>query len=144
MIGQLTPGDGELATFELGIERRPITSEDVRAVREGMVDRMVSQSRDARAAQVEAMPVPDSMPFLSDLKLDSSCRVWVQEYVATTDVTQRWTGFDSSGGVVGTLTMEAGIELRDMGEDYAIVETSDELDVPEIRMHALVPASGGR
>ena len=88
--------------------------------------------------------MPDSMPFLSDLEFGSGGRWWGQEYVAAADVTQRWIALDSSGEIVATLTLDAGLEAMDLGDDFAIIQVTDEMDVPEVRMHQLATAPSGR
>lgn len=86
---------------------------------------------------VEAMPLPDSMPLFSGIRYGADGRLWVQSYRAPLDRSQEWLAFDGFGDLAATLTMDASLDLLDIGSDHAVVLATDELDVEEIRVHPL-------
>jgi hypothetical protein len=115
-----------LNTIALPFGRRAVLPEDV------------PPPRTERAMlSMNAMPVPDSMPVFSELRVGADDRLWVQKYRAPLDVSQEWLAIGEAGDVLASLSMDASLELLDIGPDYVLVLTEDDLDVPAVRMYQL-------
>lgn len=126
VIRGFSPGGDVARSITLPIEPRPLAPDDVPDPGQGPV-----------AEFVEAMPLPDSMPLFSGIHHGVDGRLWVQRYRAPRDRSQEWMAFDEAGALVASLTMDASLDLLDIGRDYAVVLATDELDVQEIRVHPL-------
>lgn len=129
VIRGLEPTGDTIVSFTLPLEPRPLDPDEVPP----------PDITGPAAEFVEAMPLPDSMPLYSDLRYGRDGLLWVQKYVAPNDDAQRWLAFEKHAGEpIASLEMNASLEVMEIGSDYAIVLSTDELDVEEVRLHELV------
>jgi hypothetical protein len=110
-------------------------------------DDLLSHARDAeRRKALEAvyalMSVPATLPAYRDLRVDRSGNLWVEDYRMTDDVAPRWTVFDSTGRMLGTLATPRSLRIDEIGDDYLIGVFRDSLDVEQVRMHRITKPRG--
>ncbi len=92
-----------------------------------------------QAASMEgAMPVPDSLPAIGDMRRDRADRLWVGRRLADPLKVQDYDVFDAGGHWITTvqLPVELGY-LREIGEDYVLMVWRDESDVQYVRLYRL-------
>jgi hypothetical protein len=127
-------------------------------VTDAVVDQMKQAALDARKertgtitaqmrTQVEQAyaerPFPETMPAYRSLLFDSQGDLWVQEFDAVADAQPpRWTVFDPTGQMLGTVTMPLRFTPYDIGSDYILGRWRDDLDVEHVQLYGLTkPAS---
>ncbi len=122
---------------------REVSSADAERQRETFLSDARDPARRAELEKVYAMmTVPQAMPAYGELKVDRSGNLWVEEYRTTDDAPLRWTVFDSSGRVLGTLGMPSGLRVDEIGDDYVLGVFRDSLDVEHVRLHAIAKPGG--
>jgi hypothetical protein len=137
----LAPGDGdEIRLFGMdgALERVVRTSAPRRGVtaadRAAYVDDEVSStSSDNEARQLRAlleeMPFPETFPPFQALVTDSEGNLWVQEYPTPGQTDPAWTVFDAGGHVTARLGTPPRTRILEIGADYVLGRTLDDLDV---------------
>lgn len=143
--GSFLPGYDFAGTHLLSIglpgERQPLEE----AERERWIDARVSvpsyegrpeAMRTARRLYA-ASPLPDSTPAHAELEVDAVGRLWVQRYTPPWEEANDWWVFASDGVWLGTVSLPAGLRVFEIGEDYVLGVTQDELDVEYGVKHGL-------
>lgn len=102
-----------------------------------LADMDEAQRREMRDSY-EEMPVPEVMPAYSDIKVDAAGNVWVQDYEADDEIASRWTVFDRGGQMLGSVTLGAGFEVNQIGDDHVLGVWHDEFDVEHVQMYGLI------
>ena len=88
----------------------------------------------------EYFPAPDSIPRGRSLQIDRSGNTWVGMW----QMGEAETGHDTyevflaDGRLLGEVTVPAGSELMDIGEDYVLLARTDEMDVPFVELYGLL------
>jgi hypothetical protein len=83
------------------------------------------------------MAIPKTMPAYGEIKLDAVGNLWVAAYQVTPDEAPRWTVFDSTGRMLGTLGAPRSLRIDEIGDDYLLGVFRDSLDVEHVRMHRI-------
>ena len=73
----------------------------------------------------------------SSFRFDPSGGLWVQEHQISPDDPQAWQAFDREGAFVGRLDLPAKVTLLDVGPDWVLLKTLDELDVEHVQLYGL-------
>jgi hypothetical protein len=119
---------------ELAPVTRTLTDEWIEEQLEDIED--LNEARDERA-RLASLPVPDVIApyrvFLAD-RLDN---LWIGETMLPGEESRTWTIIDSEGRAVGRLTMPARTSPLDIGTDYVLAVTTDELDVESLTVWRL-------
>jgi hypothetical protein len=118
------------------------------------VERLLEGYRDSNLARmmerrVRDVPYPPTLPAfgpvaegrlpsMRSLILDRDGNIWVMEYdrPAVDDV--RWSVFDPSGVMLGTVDFPDGFVLLDVGRAYVIGHWQDDLDVEHVQLYDLI------
>jgi hypothetical protein len=139
----------DMAGILTGLIRAPHEPRAIgRAELEAHVAHMVRRIEDAeerrrRRAELLELTHPSTMPaFEADpgapgVLLDTRDNLWVQEYRWPRDDAPTWRVFDPDGHFLGRVRTPAGLDVRDIGEDYIVGVASDAFDVEQVRVHAL-------
>lgn len=61
----------------------------------------------------------------------------MEEYSSPSQDRSLWTVFDSQGRVQGFVEMPAEVEVYEIGVDYVLGKTTDELEVERVRLWPL-------
>ena len=88
--------------------------------------------------------IAESFPAFSRIMGDAAGCLWVREYDFPLEERPAplWTVFDPEGRVPGFLETPAGLEIREIGEDYILGRKVDELGVESIRLWRLERSGG--
>lgn len=116
------------------------------ASRTAYVDRMVAsvanmqgdEAAERRRPQIEDN-VPDTLPAFSQMMIDPAGRLWLlSTTIAGVDDRPRTaTVLDADGSFLGDVELPAGFRPFQVGEDWILGVTSDELDVNRVVVHGL-------
>ena len=122
--------------------RRPnavvaVTPEDIRRYRAELLEAMEMEFRQDFASMMDAMPYPETFPAYQRLATDPAGNLWVEEYRRPGDDQPRWTVFDPSGQMLGTVDMPSGFTSVEIGNDYVLGIWKDEFDVEHVRLYGL-------
>ncbi len=99
---------------------------------------------DLRRQFFESVPLAEHFPAFSTILADDTGHLWVREY----DYPQEegsapiWTVFDPNGRVLGYVETPAGLQIQQIGEDYILGHTEDELGVEYVQVWPLERAGG--
>lgn len=132
-------GDGRLAALiRLDRPPRPVTDADIDVAVERSLARAREEARPALRRSYQAMPFPDAMPAYARILVDGTGLLWVEDYRAPgQDEPQTWTVFDSDGQALGRVTVPDDLYVDEIGEDWVLGHTRDELDETHIVLHEL-------
>ena len=92
----------------------------------------------------ESAQIAESFPAFSRIMGDAAGCLWVREYDFPLEERPApvWTVFDPEGRVLGFLETPAGLEIREIGEDYILGRKVDELGVESIQLWRLERSGG--
>ena len=116
------------ATIRVRHARRPPTADELAAAWETVSARRVGSPEHVR----EHLPAPDSIPNIDHLVVDGPGMVWVGSYRADASTTRHYHVYDTEGPLLARATVPAGVEVLEIGSDYVLGITRDELDVERI------------
>jgi len=80
---------------------------------------------------------PESIPAYTDLRVDSEGVVWLRAYQADPFRNEIWSLLDPTAGYLGDLTLGPRQTLLEVGADYLLVLTKDDLDVERVEKYLL-------
>jgi hypothetical protein len=115
----------------------PVTDADVERLLQRELADADAEDRPRIERRYEEVPVPETMPAYSDLRVDPDGNLWVLEYNPDSEADLRWTVFDSSGRMLGLVMTPAGLGVTEFGRDYVLGVWRDDLDVEHVQMYTL-------
>ena len=121
--------------------RVPTQAELDAVLEESWADRSAEDQERLRG-MAEGMTLVEFFPAFAALLSDPLGYLWVQEYRFPEQVGSIWTVFDADGRVQGFVEMPRDLELFEIGEDYILGGTTDELGVERVQLRALDRAAG--
>jgi len=95
------------------------------------------ERRERLLGEMDGMTTVEFYPAFSSLQSDPLGYLWVEEYSSPSQDRSLWTVFDSQGRVQGFVEMPAEIEVYEIGVDYVLGKTTDELEVELVRLWPL-------
>jgi hypothetical protein len=87
---------------------------------------------------IDELPYPDVIPPYGMTVLDSEMNLWVEEFRVTESDPADWSVFDDEGVWLGRVTLPKGLEIYEIGADYILGRSLDELDVERIEVYQLM------
>ena len=118
---------------------RRVTDDDVAAhIERELAEADDDDERRRRRQTFDDMPVPEIMPAYADLKVDELGNIWVQEFDPDEDAASVWTVFYPDGQMLGTVTLAAGFEVNQIGDNFLLGVWRDDYDVEHIHMYGLI------
>ncbi len=127
-----------------GIIRRPldpvpVTDADLEAAIEERLQNYPDEAARRGARQTFAsMTIPETMPAYDDLAVDVEGNLWVNEYEPLSDGPQHWTVFNAEGRMLGVVALPRRFRVTEIGEDYVLGISTDDLDVQHVRLYELI------
>ena len=121
---------------------RPTTQADIDFYVEWQLSYYPDFSPDevSNARQVfESTPLAKTFPAFSEVMGDATGYLWVREYDFPGEERPAplWTVFDPAGRVLGFVETPKGLEILEIGEDYILGRTEDEMGVESIQVWPL-------
>ncbi|HUH14165.1 MAG TPA: hypothetical protein VMK65_13705 [Longimicrobiales bacterium] len=133
-------------------EPTPVTPADV----ERFVERELESFDDA-AMRAEwrdhyaRMPAATSAPVYQSgrpgeraLHLDATGHLWAERFQLDPDESATWSVFHPDGRALGTVRTPAGLTVYQIGEDFVLGRTRDELEIERVVLHRLERSGAGR
>jgi hypothetical protein len=119
--------------------RRAITSEFLDKYRRDALDRAPDDPAIRRQWEEElsSYPYPDSLPPYRRIRIDRTGALWVNDYDVPGQDSTRWSVFGQDGSWQADVVLPADWQLLELGEDYLLVLTQDELDIERVEQHGL-------
>lgn len=82
---------------------------------------------------LEAMPVPETLPAFSQVTIDRSGHIWVEDYdPARRPESAAWTVVDPEGMIAERIQLPRRFRPMEIGEDYLLGVLTDELEVERV------------
>ena len=130
--------DGTLARIvRLEHETGPPTPADLEAWRSEMFDHLPDESRNRYRSLSEGIPLLESFPAFSALQSDRLGYLWVREYNLPGENRHLWMVFNPEGQVEGLVETPTDLRIYEIGDDYILGETSDEMGVERVQLWPL-------
>ncbi|MFW6078460.1 MAG: hypothetical protein ACODAE_02490, partial [Gemmatimonadota bacterium] len=73
---------------------------------------------------------------------DPEGNLWVRAPDDSDRATAAWDVFDADGRWLGAVDIPSGLDVHEIGADYLIGTTTDELDVQRVVVHELTRSDG--
>ena len=120
-----------------------VTSEMIRRDRDARIsgesDELEASSVEPRVMRMIAdLPYPSVLPPYSDTVLDSELNLWVEEFRVTADDPTDWSVFDNEGIWLGRVTLPRGLGIFEIGADYILGKSVDDMEVERVEVYELV------
>jgi hypothetical protein len=113
--------------------------EDIERYKQDILERTRDPSRRQFWQSMFAeMPVPETMPAYSGLRVDAEGNLWVGGYQRPGDDQPRWTVFDPDGVMLGVVETPRRFRIYEIGHDYVLGRGADDLDVEHIQIYDLL------
>ena len=89
--------------------------------------------------QYQTVPVAEHFPAFASVMSDAVDHLWIEEYEFPGEESpgSLWTVFDPDGRVLGFVETPDGLRISEIGEDYILGYTYDELDVQYVQVWPL-------
>ena len=133
-------GDGSLARIVRRDHetRIPTQSEQDEAFRDRFAG-LSEEDREPRMAVAADVPLVESFPAYSRLRGDALGYLWVAEFKLPDAPYEGtvWTVFDPDGRALGFVETPGGFGVFEIGEDYILGSTTDELGVEYVQLREL-------
>lgn len=81
--------------------------------------------------------LPDSVPAYTDMRLDPLDHLWVRRFQRPDERGERWGVFGPDGTFLGHVAMPPGLDVQQIGDDFVLGVTRDELGVARVVVHTL-------
>lgn len=138
-------GDGSLARI---VRRDHVPRATTEGDLEAYIERQISYSTLTPAAELrrryESVPVAEHFPAFESVRSDAVNHLWVAEYEFSEEEPppRLWTVFDPEGRALGYVETPEGLWIHEIGEDYVLGTTFDELDVEHVQLWGLERSDG--
>ncbi|MDH4352300.1 MAG: hypothetical protein OEW56_14220, partial [Gemmatimonadota bacterium] len=134
-IGAYTPSGRLTRLVRRAYEPRKVTQAEIETNRASMADVMADQSnpfvqqfRDAYAS----IQYPETMPAYGELETDADGNLWVSTSLGTPDEARRWSIFGPEGRWLGDVTTPPRLVVREIGTDYILGHSTDEMEIERV------------
>jgi hypothetical protein len=133
--------DGEPALTVVKRERRRDASQaDVDAYREFLLARNLgnvpAEVRAGAARRVAAIPHRPTLPSFGEIRVDRLGYLWVAHF-GVPGRAGAWDVFEPSGRFLGPVEVPGTLEIHEIGADYLLGVSTDELGVERVEMYGL-------
>jgi len=89
-------------------------------------------------AALDALTIPGSFPAFSAIEVDLLGYLWVREYNLPGEADRAlWTVFDPEGVALGFVETPPELVIYEIGDDYILGKTTDELGVEYVQLWGL-------
>ncbi len=107
------------------------------ALEEQLEDAADDAAEQSIRSQFRDMPSPDLVPPYQVMTIDALDHVWIGEYVLPGETVRNYTIVDAEGRAAGRITLPPRTSPLDIGADYLLGLTRDDLDVEQLTLWRL-------
>lgn len=103
-----------------------------------------AERRQSLREQLAEVPMPETFPAFDDIMADALGHLWIREYDVPGEerASPLWTVFDAEGRVLGFVETPPGLRIYEIGEDYLLGRTTDDLGVEYVQVWSLERSGG--
>lgn len=122
---------------------RPVTPELEQLERERRIREEKGDLEEVRVdprvmRMIDALPYPQFLPPYRAVEVDSEGNLWAEDFPVPGDTVAHWSVFDPEGTWLGKVALPSDLEVYEIGPDYLLGRTLDELEVERIRVYELI------
>lgn len=125
------------------VEPVPVTADDIERYKQRQLEAasgaMASQFRTMMERQLDEAPYPATMPAYTAAMFDGMGRLWVRESTHL-DEPPKWAVFDHEGALLAELRLPERFRPTDIGADYVLGVTRDDMDLERVQLLRLTSA----
>lgn len=85
----------------------------------------------------EDLPLPDRVPVVQSLMVDAGGNLWVERFRLSWETQPAWDIFSEAGRWLGSIETPKGFDVYDIGADYVLGRSRDELGVERVQLFEL-------
>jgi hypothetical protein len=89
---------------------------------------------------LESLPYPSVLPPYGEAVVDREGNLWLEDVRARPDEPFLWSVFDAEGAWLGRVELPQGLQVMEIGGDYILGRSEDELEVERIMVYELLKA----
>ncbi len=116
----------------------PVTDAHVEAAMAEMVDQADDDDQSRRYRQMfREAPIPENHPAHGALYADKLGYLWIEEYRLPGEESRITTIFDPEGRMVESLVLPRDLRIEEIGEDYILGVSRDDLGVEYLGLYSL-------
>jgi hypothetical protein len=136
--------DGRLVrVIRLAPPERRVTDADRVRIRAQYLAGVPQGAREEIEPRLDAVTIPDVMPYFSGLHAGADGTLWVRPYQAFRDETvSEWWAVSAAGRWLGAVELPAGFDPHEFTADAVVGVHRDELGIERVRVHALDRGTG--
>jgi hypothetical protein len=137
-IKAFDPGGRLREVIRLGRDLPPVRDSDVEAKLQEAIDQAGGPPiASAVRREFSQLPIPETMPAFSSIKVDPLGLLWVGRFLKPGDSHRVYDIIDPKVGLVGEIHLPEGSSLLQAGDDFILALHRDLYDVETVRVHAL-------
>jgi hypothetical protein len=120
-------------------EPMPVPPELVEEYNEHELEGRTNENARRRTRRLqEARPTAEYLPVYDSLVVDRNAALWMRWFALPWAADAEWVVFGADGIAAGRLTAPRSFQPLDIGDDYILGATKDELDVEHVRLYDLI------
>jgi hypothetical protein len=118
---------------------RVVSEADAEAYRNYWLDRADDENSRRRTEEwLQGRTYPELFPAYGDIVVDSEGNLWVEKWHPEWEEHQFWMVFDGEHRLLGTVQMPGRFVVHQIGSDFVLGNTWDELDVEYVLLYRLI------
>jgi hypothetical protein len=118
---------------------RIVTEADIEAYRSHHLDRAADENSRRRTEEwLQGQTYPQQFPAYGDIVVDSEGYIWVEKFYPEWAGQRFWMVFDEELRLLGSVRMPGPFVVQQIGADFVLGYTWDELDVEYILLYRLI------
>jgi len=118
---------------------RTVTAEHTERYRRYQLDNLQRESYRARVERsLSEQAYPEQLPAYGAIVVDGEGNLWVEQYHLDWEETRSWLVFDAERRLLGTVAMRGDLIVHQIGRDFVLGWTSDDLGVEYVELYELL------
>ncbi len=118
---------------------RSVTPEHVERYVRYQLDELSNQSYRSRVERsLSEATYPELLPAYGAIAVDGEGNLWVEQYHLDWEGTRNWLVFDPEHRMLGTVEMPGDLVVLQIGDDFVLGWTWDDLDVEYVELYELL------
>lgn len=88
-------------------------------------------------AMYDQAVLPPTMPLVDQLYAGANGEIWLRLFTLEPNATQHFLALNGEGAEVGQVSVPAGLQVEQIGEDFVLVIRRDEMDVESVVVYSM-------
>jgi hypothetical protein len=125
----------EIGRLKIRGSGRPLSGADIeRWIEHSAASRPTEQAKQETRTGLRQIPAPRRTPEFSALRLDGAENLWVRRYGPPWQPSPDWDVYDPAGRDIATVALPQRFEPLQIGSDFLLGVSKDELDVERVEL----------